>query len=463
MVTGDMDGGSEIPDSDMLRFNAELDRLMQARRDHALSLADFLETLTRSITRMIGVSRASVWWLEGQGQTLRCACLFESERDRFSSDSELKASDYPHYFEAFGSARVIAAHDAPTDSGTREFAHGYLDTLGITSMLDAQISNSDGLRGVVCCEHTGAPRRWTAEEMAFVGSVADYTGLALELKERGEMADALGQANAGLRTAIEAAEAAQAEAERANRLQTQFLANTSHELRTPLHGVLGGLAILRAETRPDVREHWFGIIERSGRWLLGSVNSVLDMAAIEDGVLVLNASRFELADALTEATAALRPGEETGRIELQVEPAARDVGPLFTDRSRLERVVGNLLDNAIKFAPNSPIILRASAALVIADGVRVSVEDEGPGVAEHLQEAIFDRFLQGDGSAHRQHGGSGLGLAISREYITRMGGQLAYAPREGGGSIFWFEVPLELPEEAQCRRGRASSGVPARS
>jgi signal transduction histidine kinase len=446
--TGDLDGGSAGTDSDMLRFNAELDRLMQARRDDALSLADFLKTVTRSITRLLGVTRASVWWLEDEGQTLRCAGLFESEHDRFSSGSELQAGDYPQYFEAFGRARVIAAHDAPTDPGTREFAHGYLDTLGITSMLDAQISNRDGLRGVVCCEHTGAPRRWTAEEMAFVGSVADYTGLALELKERGEMADALSRANAELRTAIEAAKAAQAVAERANRLQSQFLANTSHELRTPLHGVLGGLAILRADTRPEVREHWLGLIERSGRWLLGSVNSILDMAAIEDGALVLNPSRFELADALGGAAAALRPGEDTTRIRVQIEPDARNLGPLFTDRNRLERVVGNLLDNAVKFAPDSPITLRASAAFVISNGVRVAVEDEGPGVSEHLQEAIFDRFLQADGSTHRQHGGSGLGLAISREYITRMGGQLAYLPREGGGSIFWFELPLELPEVA---------------
>ena len=432
----------------MLRFNAELDRLMQVRRNGALSLADFLQTVTSSITRTLDVGRASVWWLEDEGQTLRCASLYEAEADGFSSGHALKAGEYPRYFEAFSRARVIAAHDAPTDPGTREFATGYLDTLGITSMLDAQISNREGLRGVVCCEHTGPPRRWTAEEIAFVGSVADDAGRALELKERGELAEALSQANAELRTAVEAAEAARAEAERANRLQSQFLANTSHELRTPLNGVLGGLAILRSETRPEVREHWFGLIERSGRWLMGTVNSILDMAAIEDGALVLSPSRFELADALAGAVAGLRPGEDTDRIQLEVEPDIASDGSLYTDRDRLERVVGNLLDNAVKFAPDSPITLRASAGLLMAGGVRIVVEDRGAGVPEDWREAIFDRFRQGDGSTRRAHGGSGLGLAISREYITRMGGQLAYAPRQGGGSVFWFELPRELPGSA---------------
>ncbi|MGK0267385.1 MAG: two-component system sensor histidine kinase RpfC, partial [Maricaulis sp.] len=127
-------------------------------------------------------------------------------------------------------------------------------------------------------------------------------------------------------------------------------------------------------------------------------------------------------------------------------PAVGRAGPFFTDRARLERVVGNLLDNAVKFAPHSPITLRVSPASLVAGGVRIAVEDEGAGVPEDMRDAIFDRFRQGDGSARRQYGGSGLGLAISREYITRMGGHLAYAPREGGGSVFWFELPRQLPE-----------------
>jgi signal transduction histidine kinase len=446
VTIGDFQTGTDNHQSNMLRFNAELDRLMQARRNDSLSLDEFLQTVTRSVSGMLGVSRASVWWLEDQGQILRCACLYEAGHDRFSSGSALKAGEYPHYFDAFGRARVIAAHHAPSDPGTCEFANGYLDMLGISSMLDAQISNREGLRGVVCCEHTGPARRWTAEEIAFVGSVADYTGLALELKERGEMAEALSRANAELREAVEAAQAARDEAERANRLQSQFLANTSHELRTPLHGVLGGLAILRDESRPEVREHWFGLIERSGRWLLGTVNSVLDMAAIEDGTLALNPSRFDLSDALTAAVAGLRPGEDTDRVRLDIGPAVGRAGSFFTDRARLERVVGNLLDNAVKFAPHSPITLRVSPASLVAGGVRIAVEDEGAGVPEDMRDAIFDRFRQGDGSARRQYGGSGLGLAISREYITRMGGHLAYAPREGGGSVFWFELPRQLPE-----------------
>ena len=118
-----------MPESDMLRFNAELDRLMQVRRNGALSLADFLNTVTSSITRTLDVGRASVWWLEDEGQTLRCASLYEAGPGQFSSGNALKAGGYPRYFEAFSRARVIAAHNAPTDPGTREFATGYLDTL----------------------------------------------------------------------------------------------------------------------------------------------------------------------------------------------------------------------------------------------------------------------------------------------------------------------------------------------
>jgi diguanylate cyclase (GGDEF)-like protein len=171
-----------------LRHQKALVRLAGLSPDRA-GLAAAQQELTKVASETIGVERASVWLLEADGSELRCHELFERSYDRHSSGQVLRAEDYPRYFEALKRGRAIDGHDARTDPRTSEFSASYLAPLGITSMMDAAIRLDGAVIGVVCLEHIGAPRIWTAAEIEFAGALADQAALALAAVERRQLAE----------------------------------------------------------------------------------------------------------------------------------------------------------------------------------------------------------------------------------------------------------------------------------
>lgn len=444
MPMDDMPGiaDEESVEDRLRRFNAEMDRLVQFRLEPAHSLDDLMQKAMETLSRSLRVARASVWFLENGDTELVCACLYEAGSGPAPAGARLQATQYPSYFRAFRDSRVIDAHDAVQDRRTSEFASGYLDVLGISSMLDSQISDRQTLRGVICCEHTGAGRTWLPEEVAFVAGVGEYLGLALELIERERLTEELRDANARLQAAILIAEASQKEAEKVNQLKTEFLANTSHELRTPLNGILGGVTILRADDSPEAVEKWLGIIEKSGQWLLNSVNALLDVAALEDGSLTAEYQAVQLPALIEEAARLGLPlsGEQPDPVFDFSALPSHGVS-VVVDVRKIRQVIANYVSNAVKFAPGRPVQLVAAPAETIERGIRISVIDQGPGLPPGQEEAIFERFRQGDGSASRPTGGTGLGLAICREFATLFGGEVWAENGDDGGAVFILEFP----------------------
>jgi diguanylate cyclase (GGDEF)-like protein len=145
--------------------------------------------LTRVAAETIGVERASVWFLSPDGGELRCSELYERSLDRHSRGVVLKAAEYPRYFAALKLGRAIDGHDAHRDPRTSEFSTSYLAPIGITSMMDAAIRRDGSVVGVVCLEHVGEQRMWTAAEMEFAGALADQAALALAAVERRQLED----------------------------------------------------------------------------------------------------------------------------------------------------------------------------------------------------------------------------------------------------------------------------------
>ncbi|MEC9250114.1 MAG: GAF domain-containing sensor histidine kinase [Pseudomonadota bacterium] len=426
------------------QFNRELDRLARFRLHDSPGLDALLEQVVYSLSTKVGAARASIWMLDRDHVELACLCLYDQSTDEISSGATLRAQDYPAYFEAFRASRVVNADDALRDPRTSEFAVGYLDVLGITSMLDTQISDRAGLRGVVCCEHVGPAREWTAEECAFVASLGDFVGLSMEMFEREKILNALEQSNEKLVEALAAAERAKAEAVTANRLKTEFLATTSHELRTPLNGILGGVSILRHDTSPEALERWLGVIDQSGRWLLNTVTTMLDLAALEDGSLAVNPERFNLMDAIREgAGLGGLPGADTPVPPVCAKRLPVDHMELKTDRSKLLQIIAQFVSNAHKFAPGSDIRIELAASPELPGAVRASVIDSGPGVPEAARDDIFERFRQADGSSTRRHGGSGLGLSVCKEFAALLGGRVGVFNQPEGGAHFWVDIPLK--------------------
>jgi PAS domain S-box-containing protein len=168
----------------LVRQNDALVRLARSEKLASGQWLDILGDVTEAAAGALETERTSVWLYDGQRSRLRCANLFELAPQRHSRGTELAAGEYPAYFAALREEHTIAAHDARTDSRTREFAASYLVPLGITSMLDAPIRAGGTIAGVICHEHVGPLRHWEVDEQNFAASVADLLSLALETGER---------------------------------------------------------------------------------------------------------------------------------------------------------------------------------------------------------------------------------------------------------------------------------------
>ncbi len=245
-------------------------------------------------------------------------------------------------------------------------------------------------------------------------------------------------------------------AEGASRAKSVFLANVSHELRTPLALILGPTRRLLTsgrggeETRRDLET-----VERNAQALLKHVSDLLDVAKLEAGRMELDRSRLDLVE-LVRGTASLFESVAREReVELSIETP--DSLPLMADREKLERVLLNLLSNAMKFVPDGGRV-RVGSCVEGHDAV-LSVEDNGPGVPVPLRAAIFERFRRGDDSTTRRFGGTGLGLAIAKELVERHGGSIEVGDGADGGALFRVKLPL-APETAGIVP-EAPSGPPA--
>jgi len=167
-------------------------------------LEDAARAITEAAAGVLSTERVSVWLLNEDATELRCVDLFERSGRSHSSGTVLKAADYPAYFAALREGRAIAADEARTDPRTREFTEGYLEPLGITSMLDGAIRLRGEVVGVVCHEQIGQPRHWLPEETSFAGEIADQVAQTLQNADRRRSAQLLRESEERLRLMAQA-------------------------------------------------------------------------------------------------------------------------------------------------------------------------------------------------------------------------------------------------------------------
>lgn len=237
------------------------------------------------------------------------------------------------------------------------------------------------------------------------------------------------------------AQAAQKQAEQANRLKDEFLATASHELRTPLTAVVGWSRMLRtgkldAENSARALE----AIERNATLQTKLIDDLLDVSRIITGKLILDRRAIEMAHVVSDAVNTLRPAADAKHITIETSFDA-EAGPVLGDANRLQQVVWNLLSNAVKFTPKNG---RIEVTLQrVNSEVQVSVGDSGEGISSEFLPYVFDRFSQGDGKTTRSHTGLGLGLAIVRQLIELHGGTVnAHSDGPGRGATFKLQLPV---------------------
>ena len=231
------------------------------------------------------------------------------------------------------------------------------------------------------------------------------------------------------------------ELQKALRVKSDFLTNISHELRTPLTAVMGYCDIFMEKKIGEMNEQqlkFMTAIQKNSKNLLSQINNLLDLAKLEAGKLSMNEKDFDLPKLVSEATVSVEPMASKKNISIttDLDPCAQTV---FGDPDRLEQILINLLDNAIKFTDYGGKIKIISRDL--GQEVLISVEDSGIGISLEDQNTIFEKFKQIENSLSRRYPGSGIGLAIVKSLVEAHGGNIKVESTPGKGSVFSVSLP----------------------
>jgi signal transduction histidine kinase len=274
--------------------------------------------------------------------------------------------------------------------------------------------------------------------------IASFLGLRIDISRRTEAENALKIANRKLAAATE-------RAQHADNSKSAFLATMSHELRTPLNSIIGFSGVLLQELAGPLnaeQKKQLNMVRDSSRHLLALVNDVLDISKVEAGQLRIQHQTFNMREAITRSVALVTPlaAKKQLSVDIRVET---ELGQVINDRRRVEQVLINLLNNAIKFTEKGSVMLHAeSLSNYIAPAtsapqaaIRIRVVDTGIGIDEKHLADLFTPFKQIEDGLARQHEGTGLGLAISDRLLSLMGGEISVSSKKHEGSTFTVIIP----------------------
>ena len=255
----------------------------------------------------------------------------------------------------------------------------------------------------------------------------------------------LTQVNDELRQAQDIAAEALQSAERASKAKTDFLANMSHDIRTPMNAIIGITTLMKNELhQPEKLAEHLGKLESSGQLLLGIINDILDMSRIESGKTTLNVEKMNLPQQISQLDSIIRQQAGQRRQTFTVNTHLQHENVL-ADPNRLNRVLMNILSNAVKYTPTGGHIRFEVDELPRNKHYaryRFVVQDDGIGMSKAYQKTLFDPFTREERSGTNKVQGTGLGMAITKNIVDLMGGSINVESTTGKGTR--FEVVLEF-------------------
>ncbi|HYQ15701.1 MAG TPA: ATP-binding protein [Polyangiaceae bacterium] len=384
---------------------------------HADELSRALERACQASASALNVERVGVWFISTSGDELRCAALYESSRDAFSSGAVLRLELLPGYLPALEAHRSLqwpGSGDALVSAALRQ---SYLAPLDIQATLEAPIFRQGEVVGVVRHEHTGSSRDWSSRDRHFAASVADLTAVLLEQATRLDVEAALNAQRERL-----------AKTERMEAL-SRMSAGVAHDFNNVLTALLlkvDGMRLDRPSDSELSRE--LGEVLEIGERGARLVQQLLTFARAK----VPTPQPVDFARTLRELTpmlGTLAQGHAKLRIERPMKPALVSIDP-----SQLEQVIMNLVINACDASAleESAVTVRLTLE---EDAICLTVADQGAGMDQATRERIFEPFF-----STKQHG-SGLGLSTVYSIVQQAGGSVAVESSEGQGSTFSVRLP----------------------
>jgi PAS domain S-box-containing protein len=237
------------------------------------------------------------------------------------------------------------------------------------------------------------------------------------------------------------------ERKRIEAMKTEFVSTVSHELRTPLTSIGGSLGLLASGAVGELNDKAARLVQiahNNCERLIRLINDILDIEKIESGKMQFDLRRMPLGPLIARTATANRAFGADRGVEIVAEMPPWPMS-VMGDPDRLEQLLTNLVSNAVKHSPDGATV--CIALMARNERARIEVRDRGAGVPADFRDRIFGKFAMADGSDSRTRGGTGLGLAIAREIGERHDGTVGFSDREGGGSVFFFELPLATCED----------------
>jgi len=239
-------------------------------------------------------------------------------------------------------------------------------------------------------------------------------------------------------------------AEESDRLKTAFLQNMSHEIRTPLNGIIGFSELLKdTELTSEERDEFTSIIQASGRRLIEIVNNVLDISKIETGQMNIRNHAFSINTIIYDSFDFFTSQAKDKSLLLKLSVGLDDDNSIIiSDSVKIQQVLTNLINNAIKFTDNGSV----EFGYEVRDSeLLFTIKDTGIGISEEFKTRVFERFIQADLTTTRTYEGSGLGLSICRGLVELMGGNIWLESELGEGTTFYFTIPYNPVKQIETK------------